>query len=427
MRGERVHHGLWIGLGASLLMHTGAGFVASSISMSRGNTTPLAAGSLDGGVLALDLPSPEVTPPPPDDETLRRMEETLPPESPPPPVIPPTPPRPPRLILGIENSDQITENWLGSADPTPHAAKLSDVNQPQLDTNPGDPGSRAGASAMGPVGPIAPELMPSPAQASIPEKRLKSPAIKAREGASEGDDQPVIGGRPDDRGTAEKTTQSAQGGQPDDARDPTLPGPASRPKGHADKGSENGPDQRTENARPSRPVRAVKPRPGSEGDASENIAGTPRPPGKPGDKPANTPAAESAAAGEASSSPGGGGEHAGEKSEKEADASSTEKAIDIRPGHPAAAQGLDITTKRPYFTRLTSVIAYPGNPLLKVTFNAKGIVTNVVLVESSGFKDVDDPVINAIYEWTAKGKALAELTAGDPKAGITISVRILLR
>jgi outer membrane biosynthesis protein TonB len=129
-----------------------------------------------------------------------------------------------------------------------------------------------------------------------------------------------------------------------------------------------------------------------------------------------------------SSAPGATGGHAGEQSPKEADASSTTQTVEIRPGRPAAAQGLDITTKRPNFTRLVRATAYPErNPLLKVTFNRNGVVSKVVLVESSGLADVDQPVMNAVYQWTAKGKILAEISAADPAGGITVQVRILIR
>jgi hypothetical protein len=436
MRGEKYHRGVWIGLILSALMHTGVGIVAAKIPMARGDGDRL--GSLGGGVLALNQPDTEMVLPPADDEDLRRAEEALrnqpPPEATPPPPGPPTPPPPPlvqrempHLILGLENSDQITENWLGSADPTPHSAKLSDVNQSQLDTDPGDPGAKSGPGAMGVLGPVAPDQMPTPSEAKPEEKHLKAPEVKAREGEAAGGDEAIQGAKPDDKGTADKTTQAMHGGAPDDHRDPSLPGPPAKPASRIERGEDNGANDRTDIARASRPVKAIKPKEGSEGDSNENLAGSPTKPSKPADKPAISPTAPSAMPGNTSAEHGGGGEHAGEKSEKEADASSTTKAVEIRPGHPAAAQGLDITTKRPNFTRLTRVTAYPGNPLLKVTFNAQGIVTKVILLESSGVPDVDEPVINAIYEWKAKGKALAELTSADPDSGITFNVRILLR
>lgn len=122
---------------------------------------------------------------------------------------------------------------------------------------------------------------------------------------------------------------------------------------------------------------------------------------------------------------GQGAERDAEQSEKQSDATALTTPIDIRLGRPAASQGLDIVTQRPNFTRLTRVIAWPDNPLLKVTFNKSGLVINVELVESSGVSDIDDPVINAIYRWTARGKTLEKLP--NENSTLTVSVRILLR
>ena len=36
-------------------------------------------------------------------------------------------------------------------------------------------------------------------------------------------------------------------------------------------------------------------------------------------------------------------------------------------------------------------------------------------------------MLNAVYRWTARGEALSKLPAGNPDAGVTITVTILLR
>jgi hypothetical protein len=373
---------------------------------------------------------------------------------PPPLPAPPPPEHEEKLTLGIEKSDQKTENWLGMEKPTEHLAKLSEVTQPQLDPNPGTPGTPgmgiphppvadpALAPAAQPpsvVPPAPPQVAtPQPPSASTPTPSLteqpKQDPVKAREGdangkSETGDTKPPRAGEP--MGTGEKTTTPPTGVDEPRKADLPLPGipekikgieqPKDKPVDVSDK------HEMIKAIEPAKAVRPVEPVPEPSHAvavpeaAAPSHATTPTATAK-----ASGPAAGANVPGEAAG--GGGGDHPGTKSEKEADASSTTASIEIRPGHPAAAQGLDITTKRPHFTRLTRVVSYPErNPLFKVTFNARGVVTKVKLMESSGVRDVDEPVINAIYQWTAKGKALQELASGDPASGLTISVRILLR
>lgn len=118
---------------------------------------------------------------------------------------------------------------------------------------------------------------------------------------------------------------------------------------------------------------------------------------------------------------------AAERSDKEADATSLTEAVDVRPGRPAAAQGLDITTRRPVFTTLTTLTTWPENPVVRLTFNRHGRVSRVEWVRRSGYPSVDEPVLNALYAWTARGRAIQDLPADDPEAGVSIVVRVILR
>ncbi len=409
-------------------MHTGVGFYATSVSMGADEGTSARAGAREGGMLALDMSDPgPMALPPVDDPRLKDLEEMMaarPPLVAPPPLQPPE--RESKLVLGIDKSDQISPNWLGVADPTEHMARLSEVTQPQLDPNPGSPGA-AGAGAVRPpmADPrVAAEARPSGAPAKANDQPLQEP-VMAREGDpnGRGENQETRAPRDGDPlATGDKATEPPGGTPEPNTNDLPLPGTPERLKGVESK--EIGPAEiadkheairAIESRKAVKPVEAV-PNPSAKSAivAREGAAATAPP-----------PVAGSDAPGE---NAGGGGDHPGTKSEKEADASSTTPTLVIRPGQPAAAEGLDIVTRRPNFTRLTRVVAYPEkNPLFKVTFNHKGVVTRVRLVESSGIRDVDEPVINAIYQWTAKGKALAELASEDPAGGLTISVRILLR
>jgi len=124
------------------------------------------------------------------------------------------------------------------------------------------------------------------------------------------------------------------------------------------------------------------------------------------------------------------GSQPGERSEKEADAASKVKPIEVILGRPAAGQGLEIITKRPKrspFSLLTRVTALPINPEVEVKFDRMGQVAAARVVRSSGIEDVDAPVLAAVYGWTAKGARLNDLSTDDREAAITIRVTILLR
>lgn len=117
-------------------------------------------------------------------------------------------------------------------------------------------------------------------------------------------------------------------------------------------------------------------------------------------------------------------------SEKEADPASKTKPIEVILGRPAAAQGLEIITKRPRrnpFSLVTRATVLPESPVLEVRFNRAGTVAKATVIKSSGSPDVDSPVLAAVYGWTARGKELELLPSDDAQAGITIRVTILLR
>jgi hypothetical protein len=119
--------------------------------------------------------------------------------------------------------------------------------------------------------------------------------------------------------------------------------------------------------------------------------------------------------------------------DREADAVSRRKPINVRPGSPVAAEGLKIKTVRPNWTLLLRTSARPANPLVAITFNPEG---KVRLAEfetkdgqrmTTGNQDVDAVLLNAIYLWTATGEAIDELDPSDPESGVTISMWIILR
>mgnify|MGYP001271672241 CR=1 FL=1 len=155
-------------------------------------------------------------------------------------------------------------------------------------------------------------------------------------------------------------------------------------------------------------------------------APAPAPEPAPQADPSNTPPSPAPVGTTAPQPPG----PVGIRSEKEADPASKTKPVEVILGRPAAAQGLEIITKRPRrnpFSLVTRATAIPESPVLEVKFNRSGAVSKATIVKSSGTPDVDSPVLAAVYGWTARGKELELLPSNDPEAGITIRVTILLR
>ncbi|MBC7770923.1 MAG: hypothetical protein H7210_00375 [Pyrinomonadaceae bacterium] len=115
------------------------------------------------------------------------------------------------------------------------------------------------------------------------------------------------------------------------------------------------------------------------------------------------------------------------ENDKDADASSVVKKAEYRNGKVQAGEGLDIKTLRPEFSKYTKVTAVPRNPIVEIWFDRTGKVVNVELIQSSGYKDVDQPVQNALWGWTAKGKVLDELPKRNPRAVVKLQLTMLLR
>ncbi|MBX3402919.1 MAG: hypothetical protein KF699_05835 [Phycisphaeraceae bacterium] len=308
-----------------------------------------------------------------------------------------------RLRLGIAQSPHDSENWIGFSDPTPHSAPLSEVEQPALDPDAGKPGraapadvaaadQREAADRVGAADAAAEQAAGARETSAVAgtaaeERRPEAVAEAQREGERVGADaleaSAAVAGAPEEG--------------PDDSARPLMGEVAGREMSAADERDASfvGP--------PREAARAVTEASTPGAGAQREIAGMESGTQNPGAVP-------------------------GERSERESNAVSREMAIEVRPGRPAAAEGLEIITRRPEFSRVTRLMAAPArNPRLRVTFDREGLVRHVEFIETTGIRDVDDPVQHAVYRWTARGRALSELPLGDPRAGVTITVTILLR
>jgi hypothetical protein len=128
---------------------------------------------------------------------------------------------------------------------------------------------------------------------------------------------------------------------------------------------------------------------------------------------------------------GGGstGNRPGEKSDAESIATSTVPSLNFRPGTPLAGEGVRVRTVAPKFSITSRVASRPRNPVLELTFSREGKVVAGKFVEgrTSGYEDIDGPILDAAMRWTATGKKLQELTASDPKATFVVRITYLLQ
>lgn len=112
----------------------------------------------------------------------------------------------------------------------------------------------------------------------------------------------------------------------------------------------------------------------------------------------------------------------------ESDPTARVKPTEIRPGRPVAMEGVTIDTVAPRFTAVTRLTSSPRNPLVRLTFNTRGEVVTAELLEPSGVKNVDGPVLDAMYQWRAKGDRLGEIRDRDGEdATFALDFRIVLR
>lgn len=301
-------------------------------------------------------------------------------EGPPPrPLVAPTAEREdPPIRPGIEESSVVSINWLGFSDPTEHHATPAETEQAAL--SPADVG--------------VPEVVEPVEVATEAETPAEVPETEPAPDMARADPDPA----PAEETAAESFEEAAA----------IAESPTETPEPDAE-------------AVPDPPVLAL------QTDAPE-----PRP----------TPLlqvvrratararalAASAAARAAAAAPPPGEPREALRSEKESDATSTDEIAEWLPGRPPAVAGLEITPVRPKWTVTTRLSAVPRNPVVRIDFRKNGTVARAQFLpgQDTGYPDVDGPLLDALYRWTARGKALDQLSAADPKAVISFPMRIVL-
>lgn len=278
--------------------------------------------------------------------------------------------RPPEQRLGLEKSRNVTITWLGFEHASEHSAREATVDQAELTRDP------AGEPAGSPAAPAPTPTTEPPPQSPVPPV-VAAPApppahiVEATAGAVAAAGEWLV------RLPSEMVKLAAM-------VDPPSPQPPETASQESPPAAEASPELL--------PPEAAAP------------AGTP-----------------------------------GQASQKESDATSIEQTLEVRPGQPAAAEGLEIDTIRPRWRYTTLLTAAPRNPTVQITFGRDGRVKRAsFLVQDgktldSGYRDVDEPLLNAVYQWTAAGEALEALPEPQPNedpdtaAGLTVTIRIILR
>lgn len=280
--------------------------------------------------------------------------------------IPPTPPAPEeRLRLGIEQSEASTITWLGFEEPTPHEAPQANIDQ--------------AAFAIAAAERLADQVQMAASRA--PEAIEALAAAVAAEQARLAEAMPS---------GLELPEMLREAGDLIAARPEASPiAPDAQPRPAADSPANPSPDR-------SPAAGAAGQATAGEGNAPESAA------------PRQDPDAD----GEA---------------DRDSPARSSKPTVKVTPGRPVAAEGLDIQTVRAKWTHTTLLTTRPKNPVIRVFFRRDGAVERAVFERSSGTKFVDEPLLNAVYQWKARGKALEALTAEGEGSTIEIVFEIGLQ
>ncbi len=127
----------------------------------------------------------------------------------------------------------------------------------------------------------------------------------------------------------------------------------------------------------------------------------------------------------------------GELDERASDAAMRRTARELpveRLGRPLQASGeLQLTTVRPVWSlQVRNAYSPRRNPFIEIRFGGDGRVRWARFVpladgtEGSGYEEVDQPLLNAVFRWRASGPAIEALRGREPGATHDIVMRFLL-
>lgn len=348
-----------------------------------------------------------------------RYEPDQPPVPPPEPLpLPetrkpePPPPQEDTLRLGIDDSEADTETWIGvrPEDAGDAQGRASTVDQAAYARPAGEPDLPLIPAPTPDLPPTPPADAPPPSPATQVDAPADSPTGLPPVPAPTTIEQPETDERPSDL-------------------DLNLPTPAER-KPAAEEDRKEQPEPNPEDFTPLVLVPVPEKAEAAEA-APEPVIETPQV-SRPEDAPVGLPAPPKPPAVPPAATPGGDvdDQFPGDISDRESDATAIKNAIVVEPGKPVAGKGLQVKTIRPRWAHFTLITASPRNCVVRVAFNRFGKVEEASFLESTGRADVDRPILDAVYNWTAVGKDLEKLAPPEPgKAVETIKMefRLILR
>ena len=321
-------------------------------------------------------------------------------------AIEPPPPEPEaqQPELGIDESMTKTMNWIGYEEYEEHLARLGETDQAEFVMQPSGGGGAPPPTPETP--PTPPTTQPVNPDAVKDQPKAPEEIVSARPSLSEDrppSDQeaqiPQAPFKPDadriETTTAEKTNPEAKDGDKPDERTP-QPGAPEKP-------TEEQPKEEPKKEEPTK-EEPTKEEPQEEPKPTPPTPSTPPPPPRPEADPGKGPG----------QGEGDSGEN-GNAADRESDATSI---VDVPPelwkrGKPLAAKGVELQTKRPVINTLTQITARFGNPVVEIKFNSKGRPVQARIVVSSGDRRLDEPILDSLYRWRAKGEKLSELKGDE--------------
>lgn len=305
----------------------------------------------------------------------------------------PPPPEEEETPLGLEESLAKTMNWIGYEEYEEHLARLAETDQAAFTRN------RSGGGGAPPPTATTPETTPANTAAPV-QGGGAPPSVAAPATESTGDQRTPEAPTPVEAETVERT--AVEEPKPD-TEDSLVGPPRPEPQDAPDPAPEPAPEPKPETAPPAEPQ--------------------PQPQPSPTPEPAPTPAPQPGPA----EGPGDGEDEpdVGDASDRESDATSViEVPREVwRAGRPLAARGLELQTVRPVLTELTQLTARFGNPLVEIRFGRNGRPRSATIIESSGDRRVDEPILDSLYRWRARGARLGEL---EGEATEDVRLRIIL-
>ena len=96
----------------------------------------------------------------------------------------------------------------------------------------------------------------------------------------------------------------------------------------------------------------------------------------------------------------------------------------MRPGRVMAGEGIQVKTVRPRWSTTTRLTVTPRNPVMEIVFTREGKVSKARFLKgkTTGYKEVDGPLLDSVYRWTATGKKLEEATGPDGSVSFVIKM-----